>query len=70
MSEKMHRFKVVGCGQFPIDMLRYDGCWPSTQQDASAIERSFRKGEAAIIELEGIYPETSDRWASFGWNID
>lgn len=25
---KLHEFTVEGCGTFPVDMLRYDQCWP------------------------------------------
>ena len=27
-------FEVQGRGEFPLDMLRYDLCWPATEGDA------------------------------------
>lgn len=32
---------VRGAGAFPVDMLRYDGCYPLTEDDAYAIQRSI-----------------------------
>ena len=39
------RFKVQGNGGFPWDMLRYDGCYPATTEDAVrlAVDRSDRE---------------------------
>lgn len=32
-------FTVNGPGQIPFDMLRYDGAYPATSEDAAEIER-------------------------------
>ena len=29
---------VEGTGEFPFDMLRYDACFPTTSEDAAAME--------------------------------
>lgn len=34
-------FTVTGSGRFPVDMLRYDQCWPVTSEDANKIAASF-----------------------------
>jgi hypothetical protein len=71
-----HHFEVAGTGRFPLDMLRYDGCWPRQSADARAIERSVRGepdtvgaggGRTRSISLTGIKAPTVDRWRSFGW---
>lgn len=38
MPPKLRTFKVTGAGQFPIDMLRYDACWPATEADAGKLQ--------------------------------
>jgi hypothetical protein len=63
---------VQGTHNFPYDMLRYDLCWPASEQDsyiiglshaenASKSERPFR------IHLKGLKLPTVARWNSFGW---
>jgi hypothetical protein len=37
-------FKVKGHGSFPLDMLRYDQCWPHSGASVGAIERSQDEG--------------------------
>ena len=80
-SEKMERvqFSVVGRGRFPIDMLRYDACFPGTEEDALLIDRLLRDPEGfegalqycevrlAAWQRPGWRPN-ADRWASFGWS--
>jgi len=33
--------RIEGKGPFPLDMLRYDSCCPSTEVDACAIEKTI-----------------------------
>lgn len=40
---KVFSFTVKGSGQFPLDMLRYDQCWPTGTDDASKIETSLAR---------------------------
>jgi hypothetical protein len=70
-----HTFKVTGRGQFPIDMLRYDGCYPKTGEDAAKIEASFRDpGTEITVSLERFGEKTwapeRARWSSFLWRMD
>ena len=59
--------------RFPIDMLRYDGCSPRTEQDANRIEKTFEHWtQPTEIEVEKLshtkdaaYAWTAERWASF-----
>lgn len=59
---------------FPVDMLRYDTCWPSTGDQAVLLtsviipERSRLKGIVRIT-LTGTQRPTSARWKSFGWDV-
>lgn len=69
---------VRGSTFFPVDMLRYDRCFPRNSQDAARIsshcDPSVRREECDIEvcryatsrrEAENF---TVDRWASFGWS--
>ena len=68
---------------FPIDMLRYDRCFPYSPDDASMIERNLdhgdhaRRGESSGKEIRlGKFTMrkwkndgfTVARWESFGWS--
>lgn len=77
---RMFSFTVTGTGLFPLDMLRYDQCWPRTSNDAELIERinsqynqySAATREVQEIELSGANNHgepTEDRWKSFGWKV-
>lgn len=68
------QFKVRGVGCFPLDMLRYDACWPATGADASAMY--FYPGDPAngddysvTLSTDCVHAPTIDRWASFGWTV-
>lgn len=73
------RFKVLplAAGRFPIDMLRYNACYPRTEQDAGKIAGTFyprSPREAVEVELERLHDGrehrlTDERWRSFGWAI-
>jgi len=62
------RFYVTGHGHFPIDMLRYDRCWPTINNRNDVFQACHR--EPITVELETDIPEyrlTPGRWSSFGW---
>lgn len=69
---KIERFEVTGRGSFPIDMLRYDACFPERGADAAEIERSFRERGPGLHRItlkgDGTMPEVA-RWQSFGWSV-
>jgi len=64
-------YAIEGHGQFPIDMLRYDGVHPATESDSGQIESTFRPGAYArktTVGVAGIRC-TPGRWISFGWTV-
>jgi hypothetical protein len=77
-------FAVSGAGNFPLDMLRYDACWPASESDALRIQGHFdrymgsadeRNSERRItvtlrrhVEHPSRHP-TTGRWESFGWRV-
>jgi hypothetical protein len=71
-------FKLEGYDQFPLDMLRYDACWPMDQDSIAEMQASFdvrdrverrkeRKPFKVTINTIGVM--TPARWSSFGWRI-
>jgi hypothetical protein len=76
MEAYEHFFTVWGTTPFPIDMLRYDCCWPATAADSLAIERSIanRDSQAAVVRLMSRiqrrhWRPAADRWRTFGWRM-
>lgn len=83
MSTKTYYFVVTGNYPFPLDMLRYDGCYPDRGEDAAAIGASLDAaflrnrritGDPIKVRLchcaPGHWSPTFDRWVSFGWSVD
>ena len=66
-ARSMTRFTVQGRGNFPLDMLRYDSCWPADTASAMSIGRSDPADTITLLTWGvGITP---DRWRSFGWTV-
>lgn len=70
----MFRYRVQGRYGFPLDMLRYDRCWPvdgiGAMHDSIAQDSlPYTSGPFEVI-LMGEFPPTVDRWASFQWSVD
>lgn len=74
-------FTVEGTLNFPLDMLRYDHCFPLTQDDVAAVadalgiygrarERKTFRIALARNQKTKVEQLTPDRWLSFGWSID
>lgn len=65
---------VKGRGMFPFDMLRYDACYPNSQEDSS--EMAYYPGDNGyrVVVLARKDSKISDwtpgRWASFGWSVE
>jgi len=68
-------FRVQGCGPFPLDMLRYDCCYPV---DENALRNSDRDDvgwgttrRVIYLKCNHQYKQNSaptvGRWQSFGW---
>lgn len=70
-------FTVVGTGAFPVDMLRYDCCYPVDTDSALAIVVGFRDSDynevrRVSLRMRVTTPRegpTAERWLSFGWSI-
>jgi hypothetical protein len=67
-------FSVIGISDFPIDMLRYDLCWPASESDSRNIDHSSaiiqrQRNHELRIDLKGLKPPTVARWHSFGWTV-
>lgn len=64
-------FTVTGSGAFPLDMLRYDGCYPHAQQDVSNIEGREPRRSVTLRRLTvGKKDPEFERWTSFLWSVD
>jgi hypothetical protein len=75
---KMIKYRVIGRGDFPTDMLRYDGAWPSDTPSAANIAFDFLRGENGyhmwrsnprVVALKSYQQPTPARWDSFGWRV-
>jgi hypothetical protein len=71
-----YRFVVRGCGPmtFPLDMLRYDCCWPRRSEGVQMIGLLMTpgfpaNGQVREVELTGVAPPNYQRWRSFGWTV-
>lgn len=67
-------FKVRGKGQFPLDMLRYDECYPVTPVDVEYIESRKRVDGKTVAREVSLathkrFAPTEGRWESFGWTV-
>lgn len=71
MKLYVHTFKVIGRGAFPLDMLRYDECYPTRGQDVDMLDPSSDSDEA--VQLRAVHHRTwepcAGRWESFGWEV-
>jgi hypothetical protein len=56
---------------FPLDMLRYDQCWPASEWDTLAIQDAITAPElgAQAVTLVSNSEPDPERWQSFGWQI-
>lgn len=63
----VHRFKVRGSGSFPMDMLRYDACYPLSSEDAAKLSNTTGVWEIRLSHYDIIKTWTPcvNRWRSF-----
>ena len=70
-------FMVEGRFPFPLDMLRYDHCYPVTEaEDSYNIGISIRRENDRPLQIKlrrhvenaSVMP-TTGRWASFNWTV-
>jgi hypothetical protein len=64
---KTYVFTVRGSGSFPLDMLRYDKCWPVSGESVNNMDSSSM-GIARTVWLASTRHPTNERWTSFDWN--
>lgn len=71
-----HKFEVVGQTVFPIDMLRYDSCYPETTKDAENVVKSFNPEDRTMKSVALVCVTTNrhwrpaaDRWRAAGWMV-
>lgn len=64
---KIYEFTVEGRGPFPLDMLRYDSCWPASRDAVVNMEdtRDMRQ-----VRLRSYNQPTLARWNSFCWGVE
>jgi hypothetical protein len=73
------RFSVEGTYPFPVDMLRYDMCWPASTEDAVQMAEALAFGRRmrgdtkrirkVTLKTQALSAPTTGRWESFGWKI-
>ncbi len=66
-----HTFVVEGKFSFPLDMLRYDACWPMTGDDVAKMDPEDRDRRAVTLCHIGArhWVPTTGRWSSFSWAV-
>jgi hypothetical protein len=62
---RIYTYTVEGEGFFPLDMLRYDCCWPSRGVDVAMLKRRAKRS----VQLLSYRKSTRERWESYGWAI-
>lgn len=62
-------FTVEGYGRFPVDMLRYDACWPKSEgRDSTAMNGDHDSERRRVVLVTAReHSPTPGRWESFGW---
>lgn len=73
----LHKYSVksVKSNHFPLDMLRYNQCWPESQGDMDKLRAAYYcteedKQKAIVVNITGINPPSVERWRSFGWAVN
>lgn len=72
------RVQTTSLSGFPVDMLRYDSCWPRNSDDAATIHSIIsgdHKGPAQIAMVKyartkAQHGVTIERWRSFMCHVD
>lgn len=64
-----YEYFVTGRGDFPIDMLRYDGAWPASGEDAARLVLLDDRRDLRSVRLRSYNAPTLARWMSFGWSV-
>ena len=75
MKTKTVHFTVTGSGTFPLDMLRYDRCFPRDSTDCALMDNSdYQRKRTVRLAIDdarrGRSAVTEARWQSFGWTVE
>lgn len=68
----LYTYTVMGSHDFPTDMLRYDSCWPASEQDSVQLNphpRTETYRSTRYVTVTGLKEPTDGRWQSFGWRV-
>jgi hypothetical protein len=75
----IYEYYATGQGDFPLDMLRYDQCWPTSTDDAFNLLNDDHQcagqhlyqspNRLRSIRLQSYGEPTIERWSSFGWSV-
>jgi hypothetical protein len=66
----MNYAKVIGSGQFPIDMLRQDQCFPLSDIDSNLIINSFSENKERSIKIMKLNDNFNyQKWKDHGWSL-
>ena len=77
-KETALQFTVLGRGGFPMDMLRYDGCYPKSEKDTVTMQSDGLREVMLHKTLNWgpgnwghpkVWSPTVGRWNSFGWAV-
>lgn len=73
---RLYKITVEGSGQFPIDMLRRDMCFPHSESDALLMGVTSTEAVHRVVNLltwrercPTDHVATNARWESFGWEV-
>jgi len=67
MKRYRHRATIQTESAFPVDMLRYDACYPSTERDSTVIQNSITDHDGVTVTVERIDTEAGGRWTLGRW---
>jgi hypothetical protein len=59
----VYEYVATGSGDFPLDMLSHDHCWPV---DAA----NLMSPEKRSLRMRSHQRPSIERWKSFGWSVD
>lgn len=62
-------FEVTGNSWFPFDMLRYDCCYPYTENDSAELANDDLRVVRLSRFADKNWKPTEGRWKSFGWDL-
>lgn len=72
MTRRDVYFTVEGEGEFPFDMLRYDGCHPATEPSSHKLNTSRDERREVVLtsrSRQEHWAPNKQRWERFGWSV-